>query len=60
MTTRLTSPNGEVRIGENYPTVLINDQLRIMDQSPEIFEQLSNMKLDGLIRYGQIRLSSRA
>ena len=49
MTTRLTSPNGEVRIGENYPTVLINDQLRIMDQSPEIFEQLSNMKLDGLL-----------
>ncbi|HZK60813.1 MAG TPA: hypothetical protein VFC41_01965, partial [Anaerovoracaceae bacterium] len=49
MTTRLTSPNGEVRIGTNCPTVLINDQLRIMDQSPEIFEQLVNMKLDGLL-----------
>lgn len=49
MTTRLTSPNGEVRIGKNYPTVLINDQLRIMDQSPEIFEQLMNMELGGLL-----------
>ena len=49
MTTRLTSPNGEVRIGKNYPTVLINDQLRILDQSPEIFDQLLNLKLDGII-----------
>ena len=36
MPTRLTSPNGELIIGKGFPTVLINDQLRIMDQDPEI------------------------
>jgi 5-methyltetrahydrofolate--homocysteine methyltransferase len=48
MTTRLISPNGEVLIGENLPTVLINDQLRIMDQVPEIFEQLQSNDVSGL------------
>jgi 5-methyltetrahydrofolate--homocysteine methyltransferase len=49
MTTRLTSPNGEVICGPGLPTVLINDQLRIMDQSPHILDQLRDGKLDGLI-----------
>jgi 5-methyltetrahydrofolate--homocysteine methyltransferase len=49
MTTRLTSPNGEILIGKGHPTVLINDQLRVLDQSPEIFEKLMNNEVDGLI-----------
>jgi 5-methyltetrahydrofolate--homocysteine methyltransferase len=39
----------EVLFGKDYPTVLINDQLRIMDQVPEIFEQLQANKLEGLL-----------
>ena len=49
MTTRLLSPNGEILIGKGYPTVLINDQLRVLDQSPEVFEKLMNNEVDGLI-----------
>ncbi|HSM25136.1 MAG TPA: dihydropteroate synthase [Anaerolineaceae bacterium] len=49
MTTRLFSPNGEVLIGKNLPTVLINDQLRIMDQDPIIFEQLQARDVSGLL-----------
>lgn len=47
--TRLTSPKGELRLGAAYPTVLINDQLRIMDQSPEIFTQLKANNLDSIV-----------
>ena len=56
MTTVLTAPNGEVKFGIGLPTALINDQLRIMDQSPAIFEQLLAGNLDALIdlaRWGQ-------
>lgn len=49
MTTRLTSPGGEIEIGHGLPTVLINDQLRVLDQSPYIFEQLQNMEIDGIV-----------
>ena len=56
MTTVLTAPNGEVKFGIGLPTALINDQLRIMDQSPAIFEQLLAGNLDALLdlaRWGQ-------
>ena len=49
MATRLTSSNQEVWIGENLPTVLINDQLRIMDQDPLIFEQLQRGDVSRLV-----------
>lgn len=49
MTTTLTGPNGSVIIGADYPIVLINDQLRIMDQVPEIYEELSVGKIDSLL-----------
>jgi len=49
MATRLTSPNGELLIGKGLPTVLINDQLRIMDQDPAIFEQLQENDVRRLI-----------
>jgi 5-methyltetrahydrofolate--homocysteine methyltransferase len=54
--TLLTSPKGNLRLGAAHPTVLINDQLRIMDQSPEIFAQLKEGNLEGLLalaRWGQ-------
>jgi 5-methyltetrahydrofolate--homocysteine methyltransferase len=47
--TKLTSPNGDLYIGPSYPTILINDQLRIMDQSQEIFEQLASNNFDGFL-----------
>ena len=49
MTTCLTSPNGEIQFGKGHPTVLINDQLRVLDQSPEILEKLALGEFDGLI-----------
>ncbi|PKO16353.1 MAG: hypothetical protein CVU39_08290 [Chloroflexi bacterium HGW-Chloroflexi-10] len=49
MPTKLTSPNGEIIIGYEFPTVLINDQLRIMDQEPIIFEQLAALNLTGVL-----------
>lgn len=49
MTTRLTSTNTEVLLGKGFPTVLINDQLRIMDQDPEIFDQLQKKDLSRLL-----------
>jgi len=49
LTTRLSSPNGELLIGKGFPTVLINDQLRIMDQDPAIFEQLQKNDVSRLI-----------
>lgn len=36
-------------IGKGFPTVLINDQLRIMDQAPQIFEQLQSGDVSGLL-----------
>lgn len=54
--TTLSAPNGEVSFGPGLPTALINDQLRIMDQSPAILDQLLTGNLDGLLalaRWGQ-------
>ncbi len=47
--TKLTSRKGDLRIGPSYPTVLINDQLRIMDQSREIFAQLKAGNLEAIL-----------
>ncbi|MDO9086113.1 MAG: dihydropteroate synthase [Anaerolineaceae bacterium] len=58
MTTRLTSTNGEVWIGENLPTVLINDQLRIMDQDPVIFEQLQKKDVSRLLEIAREGLAT--
>jgi 5-methyltetrahydrofolate--homocysteine methyltransferase len=49
MPTKLSSLNGELRIGKGLPTVLINDQLRIMDQDPLIFEQLQKNDVSRLL-----------
>jgi 5-methyltetrahydrofolate--homocysteine methyltransferase len=49
MPTKLTSSNGDLFIGKGLPTVLINDQLRIMDQDPMIFEQLQKKDVNRLL-----------
>ncbi len=47
--TVLTSRQGELHIGPAHPTVLINDQVRVMDQRPEVLAQLREGRLDALL-----------
>ncbi len=47
--TWLSSRKGKLEIGPGCPTVLVNDQLRIMDQDPVVLEQLREGKLDKLL-----------
>ncbi len=54
--TTLTSRNGTLEFGPGRPTMLINDQLRVMDQSPEVLAELKTGKIDKLLelaRFGQ-------
>lgn len=54
--TALTSRNGTLEFGPGLPTLLINDQLRVMDQSPEVLAELQEGRIDKLIdlaRFGQ-------
>ena len=56
--TRLTGQLSEVVIGEGHPLVLVNDQLRVMDQSPAVLARLKAGDLTGLVelaRRGQER-----
>ena len=52
--TTLTSRNGELVFGPGLPTMLINDQLRVMDQSPEVLEELKAGKIDKLLELARI------
>lgn len=47
--TTLTSRNGSLEIGIGSPTVLINDQLRVMDQTDQVLSQLKDGKIDILL-----------
>lgn len=51
--TTLTSRNGALEIGAGKPVVLINDQLRVMDQSPEVLSDLRTGKFDRLVALAQ-------
>jgi 5-methyltetrahydrofolate--homocysteine methyltransferase len=54
--TTLTSRNGTLEFGPGRPTVLINDQLRVMDQSPEVLDELREGRIDKILelaRFGQ-------
>jgi 5-methyltetrahydrofolate--homocysteine methyltransferase len=56
--TTLTFPDGAVHFGQGFPTLLINDQLRVLDQKAAILEQLQTGNLDGLLelaRFGRDR-----
>jgi 5-methyltetrahydrofolate--homocysteine methyltransferase len=54
--TVLTSRYGSLEFGPGLPTLLINDQLRVLDQSPQVLAQLREGRLDRLLdlaRFGQ-------
>ncbi len=51
--TVLTSRRGELHIGPAHPTVLINDQLRVMDQRPEALAELRAGRLDTLLELAE-------
>lgn len=48
--TTLTSKKGSLQFGPGLPTVLINDQLRVMDQSPEVLAELQQGRLDMMLQ----------
>lgn len=47
--TTLTSRKGTLAFGPGLPTVLINDQLRVMDQTPEVLAELREGRWDTLL-----------
>jgi len=51
---RLTSKNGEIEFGPGKPTLLVNDQLRVMDQSPEVLSELREGKIDKLLELARM------
>jgi 5-methyltetrahydrofolate--homocysteine methyltransferase len=54
--TVLTASNGTLAFGPGLPTVLINDQLRVLDQTPEVLAELRRGKFDTLLelaRFGE-------
>lgn len=54
MATTLKGSKTEVVIGAEYPVVLINGELRVIDQAPEIVEELSHGKIDSILRLAGI------
>jgi 5-methyltetrahydrofolate--homocysteine methyltransferase len=54
--TTLTSRKGTLEFGPGLPTVLVNDQLRVMDQTPQVLAQLREGSWDALLelaRFGE-------
>ncbi len=54
--TTLTSPNGTLSFGKGYPTMLINDQLHVINKPDEIINPLKEGNLDyflELARWGK-------
>ncbi len=47
--TTLSSPTTTIEFGPGKPVLLINDQLRIMDQNPLVFQDLRSGKTDRLV-----------
>lgn len=47
--TTLTSRSGALEFGPGLPTVLVNDQLRVMDQSPVVLAELLEGRIDKLL-----------
>jgi 5-methyltetrahydrofolate--homocysteine methyltransferase len=52
--TTLTSRNGSLEIGPGLPTVLINDQLRVVDQTPQVLAELREGKFDKLLELARL------
>ncbi len=47
--TTLTSRNGTLKFGPGHPTMLINDQPRIIDQVPQVLEELREGRIDKMV-----------
>jgi hypothetical protein len=47
--TILTSRDGVLEFGPGLPTLLINDQLRVMDQVPEVLSELREGRIDRML-----------
>lgn len=47
--TTLTSRLGSLTFGQGHPTLLINDQLRVLDQTPEVLEDLKEGRIEGIL-----------
>ena len=47
--TTLTSRNGELTFGPGLPVLLINDQLRVMDQNPAVLDALQRGDINPLL-----------
>jgi 5-methyltetrahydrofolate--homocysteine methyltransferase len=45
----LTSRNSKIQYGAGFPTLLINDQLTIMDQTPRMLQELKEGKVDLMV-----------
>lgn len=52
--TTLTSRRGELTFGPGHPVMLINDQLRVMDQTPKVREELSEGRLDTMLELARL------
>jgi len=52
--TTLTSRSGKVSFGAGLPVALVNDQLRVMDQKPEILAELKEGRIDHLLSLARL------
>jgi 5-methyltetrahydrofolate--homocysteine methyltransferase len=52
--TRLTSATGSLEFGPGLPTVLINDQLRVLDQTPQVLTELREGRFDTLLELARV------
>lgn len=55
--TMLTAPHGDIKFGPGLPTILINDQLRVMDQSAAVLAALCEGNLDEIINLARTGLA---
>ena len=56
--TRLSGSRHDVEFGPGLPTLLINDQLRVYDQTPEILAELRAGRCDALVRLAQAGMTA--
>jgi 5-methyltetrahydrofolate--homocysteine methyltransferase len=58
--TTLTAPHGEISFGPGQPVLLINDQLRVIDQRPTVLAELRQGKFDQLLELARVGLKHGA
>ncbi len=48
--TQLTTTSGTQKFGPGYPTLLINDQLRVIDQDASLLDELKLGDIQGMLK----------